>query len=102
MTTETGSNSSLPKEIGVAVVTSENPVCNALFPAGHAAWQSVIYHDGGAKIFIYRQHLVDIFGAANLRTASNEPASSMASSAREIFCLRAINDGSKIISILSS
>ncbi|SWI96620.1 Uncharacterised protein [Klebsiella pneumoniae] len=26
----------------------------------------VVYDDSGAEIFIYRQHLVDIFGAANL------------------------------------
>ena len=103
MTTVTGSNSSWPKVTGVAVVTSENPVCNAPFSGracGMAIPSSITM---AAPKSSYTVSISLTYSALQIwRLASNEPASSMASSAREIFCLRAINDGSKIISILSS
>jgi mannitol/fructose-specific phosphotransferase system IIA component (Ntr-type) len=56
MTTVTGSNSSWPKVTGVAVVTSENPVCNAPFSeicsAEYVNEMLTVYEDFGAAIVI--------------------------------------------------
>ena len=91
------------KKLRVAVVTSENPVCNAPFSGracGMAIPSSITM---AAPKSSYTVSISLTYSALQIwRLASNEPASSMASSAWEIFCFRAINVGSKIISILFS